>query len=358
MPHNQILVNKKNILSTQTREIESPSLAPGQARLRLLKYALTSNNVTYAVTGYRIGYWKFFPVDEEWGIVPVWGFAEVVESGHEGLEVGEKVYGYFPMAEELTVSIGKLNDYGFVDAADHRQELPPIYNYYNRIKSDPTYIEAVEDYLPIIRPLFATSFLNYQFLKEENFFGVNQIIITSASSKTALGLAHLLHEHQGEHGKKIIGLTSGRNVDFVKGTGFYDSVIEYGQVGAELADEDSLIVDMAGNGKLLQSVDKQLGEKLKFISMIGLTDWQTGVADLGLKQAKFFFAPTYAQKLFKEWGQLKANTAIAQNMGKFIAQAKNWIKIQYIEDYGELEKLYVNMAKGEVDPSIGYIVKS
>ncbi|MEM6805935.1 MAG: DUF2855 family protein [Bacteroidota bacterium] len=354
----QILVNKKNILSTKSRSVDSPPLAPGEARLKLLKYAMTTNNITYAVTGHRIGYWKFFPVDEEWGIVPVWGFAEVLESGHEGLEVGEKVYGYFPMAEELTVTVGKLGDYGFIDAADHRQALPPIYNYYNRLKADPTYIEAVEDYIPIIRPLFATSFLNYQFLKEESFFGVNQIIITSASSKTALGLAYLLHEHQGEHGKQIIGLTSDRNMDFVKGTGFYDTVTSYGQIGSELVDEDSLIVDMAGNGKLLQGIDKQLGEKLKFISMIGLTDWQTGVADLGLSQAKFFFAPTYAQKLFKEWGQVKANTAIAQNMGKFIEQAKNWIKIQHIEDYAELEKLYVNMAKGEVDPAIGYIVKS
>lgn len=357
MPSTLLHVNKQNIFETQIKEVEIPSINAGEVLFKLKKYAITSNNITYAVTGHQLGYWKFFPVDEDWGLVPVWGFAEIVESGVEGLEKGEICYGYFPMADHLKVEVGKLSPYGFSDFTPHRRDLPPIYNYYNRIQADPSYNKSFEDYVPIIRPLFATSFLNYQFLETKEFFDAEQAVLTSASSKTALGLAYLLKEHQAAHGKKIVGLTSQSNVAFVEGTGFYDTVIAYEDIERDLADSDTLIIDFAGNGTLLTNLHKQLGDKLKFISMIGLTDWQTGVKGLSIPQSKFFFAPTFAQKLYKEWGQEKANAAIAENMAKFIAEAKSWIEISYIEDYESLSTLFKEMTKGKVDPSIGYIVK-
>lgn len=357
MPSTQLHIHKQDLFQSQIKEAELLPLKSGEVRFKLRKYAITSNNVTYAVTGHQIGYWKFFPVDEEWGMVPVWGFAEVVESQVEGIEKGEMCYGYFPMADHLKVEVGKLSPYGFMDFQEHRRELPPIYNYYNRIGADPSYHKSFEDYIPIIRPLFATSFLNYQFLKSSDFFEASQVVLTSASSKTALGLAYLLKEHQETHGKKIVGLTSGRNVDFVQGTGFYDIVVSYDDVEDDLPDTDSLVVDLAGNGKLLTALHEQLDDKLKFISMIGLADWQSGVKGLSIPQSKFFFAPSFAQKLYKEWGQEKANSAIAENMAKFIGHAKSWIDIEYVEDYEALSKLFSEMAKGKVNPAIGYIVK-
>lgn len=38
-----------------------------------------------AVMGDAVRYWEFFPADEPWGQIPVWGFAELVEPGDTAL---------------------------------------------------------------------------------------------------------------------------------------------------------------------------------------------------------------------------------------------------------------------------------
>ena len=78
-------------------------LGPGGARLRVDRFGLTTNNVTYAVFGDTMRYWDFFPVGTGWGCIPVWGFAEVVDSTADACVVGERVYGYLPMASDLVV---------------------------------------------------------------------------------------------------------------------------------------------------------------------------------------------------------------------------------------------------------------
>ncbi|MBC7103757.1 MAG: DUF2855 family protein [Parvibaculum sp.] len=37
------------------------------------KFALSANNITYAVAGDMLNYWSFFPAEEGWGKIPVWG---------------------------------------------------------------------------------------------------------------------------------------------------------------------------------------------------------------------------------------------------------------------------------------------
>ena len=59
-----------------------PALAPEQVRLRIERFAITANTVTYATTGDVLGYWDFFPTG-----VPAMGWAEVVESLYRGREV-------------------------------------------------------------------------------------------------------------------------------------------------------------------------------------------------------------------------------------------------------------------------------
>ena len=66
-----------------TRLVQAPDapLADGQVRLRVHQFAFTANNITYAAFGDAMQYWQFYPSHEEgWGIVPVWGFAQVVQS--------------------------------------------------------------------------------------------------------------------------------------------------------------------------------------------------------------------------------------------------------------------------------------
>ena len=114
-------------------DIESLTLAKSEVLVSVDKFALTANNITYGVAGDMIGYWKFFPARENWGRIPVWGIGTVLQSNIDGMTVGDRYYGYFPMSSYLVVSPVNVSDRGFVDGSAHRQELPPTYNQYSKV---------------------------------------------------------------------------------------------------------------------------------------------------------------------------------------------------------------------------------
>ena len=75
-------VAKSQLADTRLVAPAGVDLGPDQARVRVDSFGLTANNVTYAVFGAAMQYWDFFPTaePETWGCIPVWGFADVVES--------------------------------------------------------------------------------------------------------------------------------------------------------------------------------------------------------------------------------------------------------------------------------------
>ena len=116
-----LLVRKDALGTARLHSAEDTPLAPGQVRVRIETFALTSNNITYAAFGEAMSYWQFFPSGEEGcGVVPVWGFGVVVQSLHPGVAVGERLYGYFPMAGQVILQPDRLKADGFSDAAPHR----------------------------------------------------------------------------------------------------------------------------------------------------------------------------------------------------------------------------------------------
>ena len=94
--------------------------ATGEAVLRVDRVGMTANNVTYALLGDAMHYWDFFPTRPGRGLVPLWGFGEVVRRRPKECEVGSRVYGYFPSASHLVVRPGSVDARGFRDAREHR----------------------------------------------------------------------------------------------------------------------------------------------------------------------------------------------------------------------------------------------
>ena len=149
----------------------------------------------------------------------------MIASRHPGVEIGERLFGYFPMATHLVIEAADVSKRGLRDAAAHRQGVAPVYNAYARVSGDPAFAGREGDYQALLRPLFMLSFLVDDFLGENDFYGARSVMLSSASSKTAFGLAHLLHTRR--NGIRVIGLTSAVNVDFVRSLGCYDEVLTY-----------------------------------------------------------------------------------------------------------------------------------
>lgn len=219
----------------QTKLVEktySNKLLSNQVLLEIDQFSFTSNNITYSVVGEQMNYWKFFPTQSGYGIIPAWGFANVVISNHPEVQVGQRFYGYYPMSTHLLVTINNVSSKGFVDNTAHRQTLPPIYNFYTNTEQDLTFTLETEKLISIFRPLFTTSFLIDDHLAEQSFYKATQMLITSASSKTAQALACQLAHRKKENALSlnVIGLTSKKNVEFVRQLGWYDQTISYDSI--------------------------------------------------------------------------------------------------------------------------------
>jgi hypothetical protein len=264
------LVQRDNLADTRLADAEALSAAAGEAIIRVDRFALTANNITYGVAGDLIGYWKFFPAEGGWGRIPVWGIGTVTTSNHPEIEVGSRYYGYFPMSSELLVKPEKVTPRGFRDASAHRAELPVVYNQYSTVSADNGFDPAMENHAMVYRPLFTTSFVLDDYFADNDFFGATSLILGSASSKTAFGLAFMLRRREGI---RVVGLTSRSNLGFVAGLDLYDQVLTYDEVES-LNHEPSAYVDMSGNREVLGRVHHHLGDELVASCGVGITHWE------------------------------------------------------------------------------------
>lgn len=328
-------------------------IVEGEALLKLDRFSLTSNNVTYAAIGEQFGYWKFFPAPEPNGRVPVWGFADVVESKAPELKVGERIWGYYPIGTHLVVTPVKCSARGFVDGAAHRVGLPPIYNQYERVTADPGYKREHENQIALFRPLFGTGFLIDDFLADNGFFGAARVMLSSASSKTALGLAKCLKDRGGF---EVVGLTSARNADFVRKTGYYDRVVAYDRLGDLPNDAPALLVDMAGDAPLINALADRLGDKFVYNCMVGGTHWEAQPQETRGPPRALFFAPDQIVKRNKDWGPEQFQKKLGGAFAAFVGSTDRWLKIVDRRGEAAIRDAWVALLDGHARPEDGYIL--
>lgn len=353
-----VQIRRDAITETRIVERDLPPLGAGEVRLRIESFAVTANNVTYAVVGDAFGYWNFFPGEGEWGVVPMWGHAIVIQSRHPDLAVGERVYGYLPMAETLDLLPDAVSPGGFVDAAAHRQPMSPIYNRYSRLAADPEHDPAQEAERMIFGPLFKTGFLIESMMRRAAWFGAETLICTSASAKTAMATASVARDKSPQ--VRRIGLTSPGNVDFVRAGGFYDSVIAYDRI-ADLPQGPSVLVDFAGNAGVIHAVHSALGTQLKYSCTVGVTHVGAGFGQdngpLPGPEPVLFFAPHHAVAAIQELGPKAFGEAVAQSWSRFVAEAGGAVTIERYDGLETAAEVFVATAQGKADPAVGIVIR-
>lgn len=352
-----IQVNKSALSETRAVEAELPPLAEGAVRLKVESFAVTANNVTYAVIGDMFGYWNFFPAPDGWGVVPMWGHGVVEASNCDGIEPGERVYGYLPMGSHLDVQPQDISAGQFRDATAHRQPMAIFYNLYSRLAADPEHDAAHEDERMIFGPLFKTGFLIAAMFVRQGWYGAEQAVLTSASSKTALALASSMRDAAPQIAR--IGLTSARNVDFVKGSGLYDQVFSYDEV-ASLPQRPSVSVDFAGNADVLRAVHEGLGDHLKYSCTVGAThvDARGGSGEpLPGPTPTLFFAPTEAADAIKALGPKGFAEAVGAAWVNFLGAVKGTIRTDHRAGLEAAAAAYRDTLAGVAEPAAGIVVR-
>jgi hypothetical protein len=347
----------------ETRIIDCPHspLGEGEVRLCIESFSVTANNITYAVIGDMFRYWDFFPASADgWGIVPMWGHAVVEETRCEDLAKGERVYGYLPMATHLTVIPGKVDASGFADRAAHRAPMAAIYNQYSRLAADPEHDPADEDQRMIFGPLFKTGFLIEAFMRREGWFGAEACVMTSASSKTAMALAHCVKA--SSPAMRRIGLTSAANIAFVRETGLYDQLLSYDDL-ADLPKVPSVSVDFAGNASVLRAVHEGLGDWLKYSSTVGAThvagrSGDGGSTPLPGPTPTLFFAPTEAAATVKALGPQGFAEAVGKSWGSFLSVMGDQVTIEHRSGMAAAADAFLQTLNGKIHPATGIVIKA
>ena len=353
-----LLVRQDNLATTRLVTADEPALKDGEIRVQVDTFALTANNITYAALGDMLNYWHFYPTGEPgWGIVPVWGFGTVMASLHPDVELGERLYGYWPMGTQAVLLPQRANAADFSDGAPHRAGLHAVYNHYLRTTTDPLYRADNEDVQALLRPLFITSWLIDDFLEDQQFFGAKRMLLSSASSKTAYGTAFQLAQREGI---EVVGLTSPGNVAFCESLGCYDRVVTYDALGQLDSTTPSVYVDFAGSVGLRQRVHGHF-KALDYSCSVGASHVGDlgGAGQLPGPRPVMFFAPAQVKKRHGDWGPQGLNDRLVAAWTQFStavsAGTQPWLVVQHHAGPEATQALFAAVLAGGGDPRAGHI---
>ena len=352
--------NKADLSKARLQDTPVSTLSDGEVRVKVDRFAFTANNITYAVMGVQLRYWQFFPPNgdepKKWGIIPVWGFGDVVESNSEALPVGERLFGYFPPANELIITPKRVTQTSLLDGSAHRAELPPGYNMYQRVNHETGYDRAFDNQRMLLFVLHLTSFCLYDLLKSNDWFGAEQVVIVSASSKTSTGLAYGLMED--DKAPTVIGLTSDRNIDFVQSIDAYDSVLTYDSLEQIDATKPTVIIDMSANTDVLSRLHTHLGDNMRYTSNVGITHWDEPRQVEGIIQERSqqFFAPSHVQQRMKEWGAAEFNKRSMRYVMMSAEKTLSWLDIKQLDGIESLLEVYADVCEGNIAANEGLVI--
>jgi hypothetical protein len=284
----------------ETRLPDANALPDGALLVKIDRFAFTANNITYAQLGDLLKYWQLFPAPDDFGNIPVWGFGEVIASRHPAVEVGERLFGYFPMATHLVIEASSVSKRGLRDAAAHRQDVAPVYNAYARVGNDPAFAGRPGDYQALLRPLFMLSFLVDDFLGQNDFFGAREVVISSASSKAAFGLAHLLHT----------------------------------------------------------TLHRHFGDRMMYSARIGLTHRSASPDEGELPGAApvWFFAPDQIRKRAREWGPGGVEQRFGAAWSTFAPTLEGRLTVVESRGPAAVKQVYLDTLNGHIPPEQGHML--
>ena len=346
-----LLVRRDDVSAFSLRPRAGEPLEPGMVRLGVEALVLTSNNVTYAALGERAGYLTAFPAPPGFGRVPAWGFAVVEASAHGDVAVGSRYFGLLPMSTDLTVRPAPTETGSFLDTSAHRGGLDDSYRRY-RPAGEPDHLDPLRAVVQTIYP--ACLQLADHVTAMHADAGPLTVVLSSASSRTAIGTAERLAQ---EPGIRTHGLTSPVNTAFTTGLGVYDQVSAYDDLGSLAADGSAVFLDFTRNPDLVTSVHHLLGNRLRRTVLIGGTHSVQPLELPGLPEPERFFAPARQALQRTEVGDLAYEQRLAAAEQQFLRRATESLRVDEQVGPAALQDTFQALLAGPQAPDVATVVR-
>ncbi|ROT35459.1 hypothetical protein SODALDRAFT_328804 [Sodiomyces alkalinus F11] len=243
-----------------------PPLQKGFIRIRSRILSLTTNNFSYARFGEELGWYSVWPTlpslsapyndATKYGRISSWGYGEAIESAHDDVPVGTKLFGYLPIGtlpEDLQVKPMEAPGHLLEVSERRTARVMPFYNRYVCYPPDVDLSaeRGARGLEALLRPLFEAGYL----LNRYTFAGPERkplhplghglpwtaqqadisdavLVLLGASGKTSLSLAdQLRHARTGEaFPRKVVAVGSEASRGFTQRTGLFDEVLLYDDV--------------------------------------------------------------------------------------------------------------------------------
>jgi hypothetical protein len=180
------------------------------------------------------------------------------------------------------------------------------------------------------------------------------VIVSSASSKTAWAIGHLLRSA----GISLIGLTSRAHRDLVTSLGCYGDVIAYEDVD-DLAAEASVYVDVAGSARIRTAVRARLGARLAYDCAIGVTHHQEQAPPEPWDgpEPEVFFAPSRFVRLLESHGAARFWSGYGSAWRSFLDSTAQRLRLRELNGVDALAAAYRAFVRGDIDPALGVVVR-
>lgn len=362
-----------------TRETELPELQRGQVLLRVDRFAFSQQALGYLVKGYTrtfSAYHKFFPHAES-GLYRsgCWGYATVVQSEHPRVEAGTRLYGLVPPCRYL------VQDVGGVIPADRKGEAPKVemaresvpfefrrfleYDVLvspvacaaseadagNDAEREPDSYSELDDWMLATKESYTMAYyIDEQLLVETGM--INCVVISCASSKTALALAYCLRMREM---RSVVALTSEEHLEFVQSTGMYHEVYTYDDVEALGTSRTLAYIDFRCDGTLRQRLAQHLGTLLMYSLIIGPAVFQR-------KAEGQLFEKRHREVVFDEskWRerrksvpevvQTDRNVKLGHSYRAFVEWIRERMRLRYWSGVESVVKMYGEVYSNRVAP--------
>ncbi|KAJ3337510.1 Acyl-CoA wax alcohol acyltransferase 2 [Gonapodya sp. JEL0774] len=304
-------------------EVRTTQLGPlkqGEILVRIDKFGVTSNNVSYLATGRSLRYFDFFPVEGDkqkaLGKMPVWGFATVTHSLSPLVETSPSAF---------TV---------------RRDDLPEdrlVYLTYSRVsKRDlptPT-TQELEDQGMLLRGLWSTGYLLADYVLGKNNFSsptgppTKTVVIISASSKTA----YSLETASTQSSPKDLPIREGGCV----------------------------VVDMAGDDSVTKAIYDRYGlSGVRQTVRVGASHWSSpvpSVASFRPPNSHFFFAPGWSGERVKELGGAEFARRQRDMWDRTMRVCGAWIKVEKGFGPERSKEIVERVLAGDYNALEGFVV--
>ncbi|HEX4720958.1 MAG TPA: DUF2855 family protein [Pseudonocardiaceae bacterium] len=318
----ELLIKRDDLAVTEVREVEAAELGDGEVELAVERLALTMNNVTYARWGDipPLNFWNAFPSpDPALGRLPVWGFVRVARSNHPDYSVGDRFFGYLPSSSHHVVRPSAASR-GFVDTTPDRYFAHP---WYQTFQPADVRDDHRDDRRTLLRPIYPASFHVADFLAGKAGDDGLTVIVTSASSKVGIGIAHRL---RGNANVRTIGLTSGSRAEFVAGLGLYDDVAAYDDLPAVPAGPVA-VVDLAGDSQVLTAIHGKFQAGLVHVALLGWTHGAQPPPELTDPTPELFFTPVVEGMTISAEGEDAFFARYHAAEDEFIDATESWLTV-------------------------------